>query len=168
MRTSSSLALLCLLAAGCTAAKASIQLVNAEQALTRAESLEAPSRATYEYTMARRYLEKAQEEVGYNEYRIADALARQSAEWSDRAVIFIEKRGRTSIDLDDFSQLPADPVVPPPDVPPPADPSTDEDWLKPSEPVEVPPPAPEPEPEPEEENPFEIEEHDDDIELGPK
>jgi len=172
MRTASSFVALCLLAAGCTAAKASIQLVNAEQALTRAESQGAPDGAPYEYVMARRYLEKAQEEVGFNEYRIADALARQSAEWSDRAVIFIEKRGKTSIDLDDFSELPPDPIVPPPDVPPPApDPDLEEDWLKTSEPIEPLPPVDE---EPVEEEPveepdeFEIEESEDDIELGPK
>jgi len=164
-------------AAGCTAAKASIQLVSAEQALTRAESLGAPEGAAYEYTMAWKYLEKAREEVGYNEYRIADALARQSAAWSDRAVIFIEKRGKTSFDLDDLTDLPAEPIVPPPDVPPPApsingstptDPAEDTSWLEPSEPVE-PLPAEEPADEPEEPaapNPFEIEEEDDEIELG--
>jgi len=181
MRSLSSCLLLVLsvapFAGGCTAAKASLQLVSAEQALTRAESLGAPEGAAYEYIMARRYLEKAQEEAGYNEYRIADALARQSAAWSDRAVIFIEKRGKSTFDLDDLSNLPAEEaVVPPPDVPPPAGPTMsgapdeDDSWLEPSEPVEPLPPvepgSEEEEEEPEEPDEFEIEETDDDIELG--
>jgi len=169
------------LVAGCTAAKASIQLVNAEQALTRAETQGAPDGAAYEYIMARRYLEKAREEAGYNEYRIADALARQSAAWSDRAVIFIEKRGKTSFDLDDLSQLPEEPAVPPPDVPPPneglpggaddegTEVGDDDDWLEPSEPIEpLPPPAPEEDEEAEDDepDPFAIEEAEDELELG--
>ncbi len=157
------------LAVGCTAAKANIQLISAEQALLRADSEGAEEVAGYEYTMAKRYLEKAREEVGYSEYRVADALARQSAEWSDRAIIFVERRGRTDINLDDFSAVPA--AVPPPSQPPPTVPDdiapgeegkpTDEDLFAPVEPDLDPDPDPEPEPEPNDD--FEMD--DDDIEV---
>jgi len=156
--------------AGCTAAKASIQIVNAEQSLSRAETQGAEDIAAYEYTMARLYLEKAQEESGYSEFRIADALARQSAEWSDRAVIFVEKRGRTDINLDDFVLPEATAPDPAPKAAP--TPAPDEDWLKESNPdtipgggpqTEAPEPEPEPEPEP---DPFAIEEDEDEIEVG--
>ncbi len=163
---------LLMLSGGCTAAKASFQIVNAEQALTRAHTQGAPGIAEYEYTMARLYLEKAREEAGYSEFRMADALARQSAEWSDRAVIFVEKRGRTDINLDDFVLPEATAPVPAP-APAPAVPSN-EDWQQESDPSRVPgegPTAAEPEPEPEPEppkepDPFEIEEPDDEIEIG--
>ncbi len=56
MRTSTLLAL-ALLTGGCTAAKANIQLVSAEQAVVRARSYGADQVAEYEYTMAVRYLE---------------------------------------------------------------------------------------------------------------
>ncbi|HHO54148.1 MAG TPA: hypothetical protein ENK18_25575 [Deltaproteobacteria bacterium] len=78
----------------CTASKVNLELLGAEQSLLRAERYGAPDRATYEYTMALRYLEKAREEAGYSEFRIADALARKSAEWSDRAIIFVERGGK--------------------------------------------------------------------------
>jgi len=77
--------------------------------MLRARAEGAEEQARYEYTMALNYLEKAREEAGYSELRIADALARQSAEWSDRAVIFMERRVRADIQLDDFS----DAVAPP-------------------------------------------------------
>ncbi len=150
--------------AGCTAAKASIQIVNAEQSLSRAETQGAEDIAAYEYTMARLYLEKAREESGYSEFRIADALARQSAEWSDRAVIFVEKRGRTDINLDDFVLPEATAPDPAPKAAPTRAPK--EDWLQESNPDTVPgegPLAEEPEPEP---DPFAIEEDDDEMELG--
>jgi hypothetical protein len=157
---------------GCTAAKASLQLVNAEQALTRAESQGARERAAYEYTMAELYLGKAAEEAGYSEYRVADALARQSAEWSDRAVIFLEERGRSSIQLDELPDglTPPPPPTEAPDVPPPAAPT--EDWLETSSDTPIPgapaPPEPSAEPEPEPKDEFEIEEEDDDIEVQPQ
>jgi hypothetical protein len=167
MRTCISTALVALLLGACTAAKASLQIVNAEQALTRAETQGSEDAAAYEYTMAKLYLDKAQEEAGYSEFRIADALARQSAEWSDRAVIFMEKRGRTDMNLDDFV-LPEAPTTS--DVPKPAPPAPNEDWLNESNPNTIPggeatEPEPEPTPEPEP-DPFAIEEKADEIEIG--
>ncbi|MBX2796492.1 MAG: DUF4398 domain-containing protein [Myxococcales bacterium] len=98
------------LVSGCTASKASLQLVSAEQALLRAERFEAPTRAEYEYTMAVRYLEKAREEAGYSDFRIADALARKSAEWSDRAIIFVERGGKALLQFDDVTDDAAPPA----------------------------------------------------------
>ena len=101
---------------GCTASKATLQLVAAEQSLVRAESYEAPVKAEYEYTMALRYLEKAREEAGYSEFRIADALARKSAEWSDRAIIFVERRGKAELSVDDLPDLVREVPAPQPDI----------------------------------------------------
>lgn len=118
----SSIVLAC---AGCTAAKATIRIVSAEQALRRADTYECEQIAAYEYVMAEQYLEKAREEAGYSEFRIADALARQSAVWSDRAIIFVERRGK-DVDLEDFAEEPE--VAPPaPTAPPEGEPTPPED-----------------------------------------
>src|SRR5688500_5178286 len=95
--------LVVLLTAGCTAAKAQFQILSAEQGLHQASEYEAERIAAFEYEMARLYLQKAKEEAGYSEFRVADALARQSAEWSDRAIIFVERHGRSELELSDFS-----------------------------------------------------------------
>jgi hypothetical protein len=79
--------------AGCTATKATIHLVAADQALGRASEHGAAERAPYEYTLAVRYLEKAREEAGYSEYKVASSLARQAADYADQAIIVIEKQG---------------------------------------------------------------------------
>lgn len=143
---------LLLVLAGCTAAKASIQIVSAEESLRQAREYDAEAIAAYEYTMAMRYLEKAKEEAGYSQFRMADALARQSMEWSDRAIIFVERRGRSDIDLSDFQEgappAPAPAPAPAP-VPAPVDPDM-LDILGPT-PAPAPPPAPAPEDDPLEE-----------------
>jgi hypothetical protein len=127
------------LLASCTATKASVQVVSAEESLRRAREYQAESKAIYEYTMAVEYLEKARSQLGHSEYRIADVLARQSAEWSDRAIIYVEKRGRIEITgegLSDTLPPPAPPPPPPPE-PQPIDPEL-EDILAPREPEPVP------------------------------
>jgi hypothetical protein len=93
----------------CTAAKATYQLVIAEQSVTRAQDYGAPELAVYEYTMALRYLEKSREEAGYAQYRVCVELAEKSAEWADKAIISIETRGsknRLDLDLDEIQDLP--------------------------------------------------------------
>ncbi|MCA9491946.1 MAG: DUF4398 domain-containing protein [Myxococcales bacterium] len=142
---------LLLLLVGCTASKASIQIVNADDGLRRAREYDADRLAEYEYVMAMRYLEKAKEEAGHSEFRVADALARQSAEWSDRAIIFVEKRGRSDLQLDDFSEDSMSPTAdapqpPPPPAPAPAPvvPTGLEDILGPTSPTPVPAPPPVP------------------------
>lgn len=89
---------------GCTAAKAQFQILSAEQGLHQAAEHDAETVAAFEYEMARLYLEKSKEEAGYSEYRVADALARMSAEWSDRAIIFVERHKRSSVELSDFGE----------------------------------------------------------------
>jgi hypothetical protein len=141
------LVLLLAVASGCTAAKASIQTVAAEESLRKAKEYEADQIAAYEYTMALRYLEKAREEIGYSQFRMADALARQSAEWSDRAIIFTEKRGRSEINLSDFQEAPAPAPEPAPAPAPPA--PVDPDMMDILGPSPAPAPAPAPVPDPE-------------------
>src|SRR5688572_28924751 len=109
----------CLLLASCTATKASVRVVSAEESLRRAREYQAETKAIYEYTMAVEYLEKARAELGYSEYRLADVLARQSAEWSDRAIIFIEKKGRIEITGEGLSDVRPPPPPPPPPAPEP-------------------------------------------------
>lgn len=135
---------LLLLLVGCTASKATIQIVNADDAVRRAREYDADRLAEYEYVMATRYLEKAKEKAGHSEFRMADALARQSAEWSDRAIIFVESRGRSELELEDFSEgtmSPSDQQGPAPA----PEPTGLEDILAPT-PAPPPPPAPEPVP----------------------
>ena len=98
------------LLSGCTAIKTTVHLAQAEQGLAEARNYDAQNLAVYEYTMAMRYLEKAREENGASDFRVAESLARRSAEWSDKAIISIE-RGRKGIDTleDDIGELPTGP-----------------------------------------------------------
>ncbi len=140
--------------AGCAAVKSGIHIVDAESALRRADDFDAKDRATYEYVMALNYLEKAREEHGYSEYKTAERMAKKSAEWSDKAIIYIERGGGLDIDTRDLLNVPDQvapppvPIEPPPESTAPGTPS-DEELFAPAEPVEE--PATEPEPEPEEE-----------------
>lgn len=87
---------------GCAATVVSLQVVNAERALEQAAARGAAQGAPFEYTMALRYLEKAREEVGVSELGAADALARQSEVWSERAVEFVDLGRRPGVQLDDL------------------------------------------------------------------
>ena len=100
---------------GCTALKSTVHLAQAEQALVDARGRNAQNLAVYEYTMAIRYLEKAREENGSADYRVAENLAKRSVEWADKAIIAIEG-GRRGVDVlgDDFGELPT--AVPPSEV----------------------------------------------------
>ena len=141
------------LAGGCTAIKATIHMADAEKALSSAEEYGARDMATYEYTMALRYLEKAKEEITYNEYRTSEDLSKKSAEWSDKAIIFIQGGGRLSGEefhgVEDIGGAPViegpqklpDEVVP---VEPTPEPVNDGLW----EDTTTPDPEPEPEPDP--------------------
>ena len=90
---------------GCTAVKSTYHLVEAQQAVSRAENRRANELAVYEYTMAVRFLEKAQEEAGYSDYKVSVDLARRSAEWADRSIIAIDSEGR-DLDIEGMEQLP--------------------------------------------------------------
>lgn len=113
-----SILLLSLALTGCTAAKATYHLVEAQQAVTRAESHRAPELAVYEYTLASRYLAKAEEEAGSSQFRTSVELSRLSSEWSDKAIIAIEEEGRgldlSAEDVPDqaLPELADDPLAP--------------------------------------------------------
>ena len=93
------------LASGCTSLKATIHMADAEKALRVADEYDAKNLATYEYIMAMRYLQKAKEEISYNEHRMAEDLAKKSQEWSDKAIIFIQRGGRLDLSEEDFDFL---------------------------------------------------------------
>lgn len=141
------LALAVLAASGCTAVKATVNLVAADQAVARAQDHRAPELAVYEYTMAIRYLEKAREEAGYADYKVAESLARQAADWADQSIIVIERGGR-NLDLEDVG---ADMTDEPPDPDEPSDLDEPSEAPAAPTPTPAPPPAPPPAPEPSEE-----------------
>ncbi len=114
------LLLIACLAAGCTATKASVNLVLADQAVDRAQEANAPELAVYEYTMAIRYLEKAREEAGYADYKASETLAQKAAEYADQSIIAIQRGGR-DLNVDEAGDdLTDEPTRLPPDPPPPA------------------------------------------------
>ena len=130
---------------GCAAGRAGIQIQDAIAARDAALEAGAESSAIYEYTMAHRYRDKAGEEMGTGQDGLSVDLSKKSAEWSDQAIIQIE-RGARELDLDlrDID----DTVVPPPAVPPDGpiepDPEPFEEPAVPEPPVEE-PASPEPE-----------------------
>ena len=99
---------------GCAASVVSLRVLSAEQALREAKDQGAHQKATYEYTMALRYLEKAREEVADNEFKIAEALAARSELWTERAVTYLETGARPGTNLDDLPDvlLPEAPTSP--------------------------------------------------------
>ncbi len=86
-------ALLTGLAPACTYTKATYHLADAELTIIRARQYGAAEHSVYEMTMAQRYLDKAREEAGYAEYKMAWDLALTASEWADAAVISMEQRG---------------------------------------------------------------------------
>jgi hypothetical protein len=108
--------------AGCTAIKAEVNVISAEQAVTRAREANAPDLAPYEYTMAIRYLEKSKEEAGYASYKASEELARKAADWADQSIIAIEKGGKT-VNLDAAGSDLSDKATAPPPVAPPGSPT---------------------------------------------
>ena len=115
MQRLSAVLLAAALASGCTATKATVNLVLADEAVLRAKEANAPELAVYEYTLAVRYLEKAREEAGYADYKQSEALAKKAAEYADQAVIAIQKGGR-NLDIQEAGEDLSD--QPPPGAPP--------------------------------------------------
>lgn len=95
-----------------------MHLVLADEAVKRAESYGAPDLAAYEYTMAVLYLDKAQEEAGYTEYRVARDLAVTAADWADEAIIVIQGGAMQSAgdSLEDLPEAPEEFLRPPPPI----------------------------------------------------
>jgi hypothetical protein len=111
---------LALLAPGCTATLSLYGVVQADEAIRRAEEHRAPELAPYEYTLAVLYFQKAREEAGYSDYRSARTLANTSADWADEAIIMIEK-GHVRSAMDDLQDMPSEEEGVPSTPPPPPD-----------------------------------------------
>ena len=70
---------------GCTAARGTIQMVEAEQDYSLAEAAEAADLAVYAWTMAESYMHKSREEYAHADYEAAAELAAEASEWSVKA-----------------------------------------------------------------------------------
>lgn len=80
------LVVLTLLGSGCAAARSGYVMINAQRSLEKARQAGAEKKATYEYTLAVAYFDKAREENGANEFGHADLLAQASMDWAARAL----------------------------------------------------------------------------------
>jgi len=141
MRPLPALAIALALSSGCTAIKATYHVSTADTAVAEAVKFGAPERATYEYTMATRYLEESKEKLGFSQYRSSERLAKKSYEWADKAIISVENRRKVEGEVGFEDQpTPASPPPPPPaPVVAPAPPATSA-WGAPA-PVAAPAPA---------------------------
>ncbi len=90
------------LASGCTAARASYYLLDAERKFETAVAAGAEERAVYEITLAREYLWKAKEEVNSSDYGAAEQLSKKSVVWSAEA---FEKSSDVGYDVKDADQF---------------------------------------------------------------
>ncbi len=70
---------------GCTAARGTIGMVEAEQDYSLAQAAEAEDLAVYAWTMAEAYMFKSREEYAHADYEAAAELAREASEWSVKA-----------------------------------------------------------------------------------
>jgi hypothetical protein len=70
---------------GCGAGRGIYYVWGAEKAFHEAEQRGAEKNAVYEYVLAREYLQKAKEEIGYSDYRAAEQLAAKALLWSNKA-----------------------------------------------------------------------------------
>lgn len=70
---------------GCTAARGTIQMVEAEQDYSLAQAAEAEDLAIYAWTMAEAYMHKSREEYGHADYQAAAELAAKASSWSVKA-----------------------------------------------------------------------------------
>lgn len=86
-----------LLATGCTAARASYFVIDAERKFQTAVEAGGEERAVYETTLAREYLWKAKEEVNSSDFGAAEQLCKKSIAWSAEAY---EKAADDGPDLD--------------------------------------------------------------------
>ncbi len=70
---------------GCTAAKGTYHMIEAEHDFALASQAEAADVAVYSWTMAESYMRKAREEYAAADYEAAQTLAAEGARWSARA-----------------------------------------------------------------------------------
>ena len=80
------LGVVAVLETACGPIRSTSGVVYARQAIQDAESEGADGVALYEMTLAREYLRKAREEMGYNDYYMAEQLAIKAEEMADLAM----------------------------------------------------------------------------------
>mgnify|MGYP006971765417 CR=1 FL=1 len=85
MKRSMLLLFIALPATGCTAAKSTYHLAQAEQSIYLIKDSETPDSARYEWTKAQEFMKKAREEWGYADYGPAEDFSRKTVEWTDQA-----------------------------------------------------------------------------------
>ncbi|MEL6545032.1 MAG: DUF4398 domain-containing protein [Myxococcota bacterium] len=94
----------------CAPVVGSVQLVNADIAVTAAESAGAPKYAVYEFTMAKEYLKKAREESGYSDFAAARVYAEKALKYAEtarsRALELSDSGGASVILPEDGSSAP--------------------------------------------------------------
>lgn len=110
-RRSLLLLVLALVGTGCTAARSGIQLQTASDAREVAVDRNAGELAPYELGMATHYLRKAWEEAGHGEHKYSVVLAKKSIEWTDRALVQVE-RGPRTLEVEDLDEMPEARPVP--------------------------------------------------------
>lgn len=96
------LGLALLVSGGCTAARASYLVLDAEQKYKTAVSEGADEKAVYEITMAKEFLWKAKEEVNSSDFGAAEALCKKSKAYSQEAYDKSVDRGVDVGNADEF------------------------------------------------------------------
>jgi len=119
MRTTTTIRWLALLAAvalaetACGPIRATTGMNDARLAINDAEAEGADAVALYEMTLAREYLGKAREELGYNDYYMAEQLALKALELADLALdktigsdVFKAGEEDVEVEAPDMEELP--------------------------------------------------------------
>lgn len=89
--------------AGCGPIVSGVQIVNANIALSAAETAGAKRTAVYEYTAAREYLQKAREENAYSDFWASRIYADKALDYAVKA----RERAEAAAGLDQPAILPA-------------------------------------------------------------
>ncbi|HEX8701241.1 MAG TPA: hypothetical protein VF815_20620 [Myxococcaceae bacterium] len=71
--------------AGCGPVRTTANILDAEVQIQAARTAGAPEKATYEWTAANLYIEKAREEVGYSDYQAGVTFAQKASACADAA-----------------------------------------------------------------------------------
>ena len=125
---------LLMVSTGCTAARGTYHMVEAEQEFYLARQIEAGESAVYAWTMAESYMQKAREEFSSSDYEAAEVLAAEAERWSIKAreqAETIEKRlifdGDPALVPDEIHRIEDVPLITP-DEELLLDETTEEDW----------------------------------------
>jgi hypothetical protein len=112
------------LCAGCGPIVSGVQIVNANIALSAAETAGAKRTAIYEYTAAREYLQKAREEHGYSDFWASRIYADKALDYAVRA----RKKAEAASGIEQPAVLPEAPEV----IEQPAQPSSEQPVIIPT------------------------------------